>query len=803
MLIDKEILDKIKQAINVEVEHSYIDIRGKKMTFSKFIILQLQEIYKQNKNNQILKFQIDNFNHYAMASLSDRRLIIRSLINTIKNFLNENKKNENIDVKKDNQLQDYESLDVQYLKGVGPKISFLFNKLNIFKVPDLLSFYPKKYMNYEHKCLIRDLKLDEYVTIFAKIDSLSSFTVKNSLTIIKTKISDNSGSIYLNQFFAKSNKFLIAKYKKQFYKGQKVLVSGKVKLDNYSSELTLDKPQIEIISDSFSNSDLEDYNKIVPVYPLVENLNLNTLRKSIKTALTLFKSQIKNILPEYLIEKYNLLDRYQALEIIHFPTSTEKLDLARKTLIFEELFLLQLKFANLKKQTQSLNSFKFEIKENGLVNKFINNLPFKLTNGQKKAVDEILKDIEREKPMQRMLQGDVGAGKTVVAIIAILAAIENGTQAAFMAPTEILAQQHFNNLVKWLFPLGINVGLFIGSNTQKLKNKLHKDLLNGQINIAVGTHALIQNNIEFNNLGLVVIDEQHRFGVEQRSKLQKKGKYPKLLSMSATPIPRSLALSVHGDLDLTIINELPKGRKSIKTSLISSNLRLQAYNLIRRELEKNNQAYIIYPLIEESENLTAKAASSEALNLQQGEFANYKVGLLHGKLSNQEKDDVMNDFKNKKYDILVATTVVEVGVDIKDATVIIIENAERFGLTQLHQLRGRVGRSDKQSYCVLISSTSNEDTKKRLEIMTQTNDGFIIAQKDLEIRGPGEFLGTKQSGINELSLADITRDLKILEIAKKEAFDFVDNYDLNNYPTIKKKLNEKEDINKNFSFQAG
>ncbi len=385
--------------------------------------------------------------------------------------------------------------------------------------------------------------------------------------------------------------------------------------------------------------------------------------------------------------------------------------------------------------------------------------------------------------MARLLQGDVGSGKTVVATIMLLAGVENNYQGAIMAPTEILAQQHYNNLVNWLTPMGINVGLFLGSHSKKVRTAFETDLRNGQTHIAVGTHALIQENVEFANLGAIVVDEQHRFGVKQRNVLKKKSQNPQVLTMTATPIPRTLALTVHGDLDLTIIDELPKGRKPIKTSFVSSHK--LTYKLIREEIEAGRQAYIVYPLIEESETLSAKAATIEAERLQAEVFPDLRIGLLHGKLKNAEKEQVMADFKAKKYDILVCTTVVEVGVDVPNATVILIENAERFGLSQLHQLRGRVGRSDLQSYCILYSNTKNQETRERLNIMTETNDGFVIAEKDLELRGPGEFLGTRQSGIPDLIISDIVRDARILEIARNEAITFVNTQMFENYPLLK------------------
>ena len=419
----------------------------------------------------------------------------------------------------------------------------------------------------------------------------------------------------------------------------------------------------------------------------------------------------------------------------------------------------------------------------GLVQQFIKNLPFELTGGQKRAVNEILHDLTSDKPMARLLQGDVGSGKTVVATIMLLAGVENGYQGALMAPTEILAQQHYNNLINWLTPLGISVGLFLGSQNKKTREKFQKDLLNGQMHIAVGTHALIQENINFNNLGAIVVDEQHRFGVRQRNILKKKSQNPQMLTMTATPIPRTLALTVHGDLDLTIIDELPKGRLPIKTSLVTSHKGV--YELIKKEIEADRQAYVVYPLIEESETLSAKAATIEAERLQNEVFPQFKIGLLHGKLKNEEKEQVMKDFKDKKYDILVSTTVVEVGVDVPNSTIMLIENAERFGLSQLHQLRGRVGRNNLQSYCILHTSSKSQETRERLNIMTQTNDGFVIAEKDLQLRGPGEFLGTRQSGLPDLIIADIVKDAKILEQARDEAINFVKTQSIDNYPKLK------------------
>ena len=703
-----------------------------------------------------------------------RKRTITRFVSILKKDLTE--KNDEDSSVNDINNSDIYTIDVVQLKGVGPKFGYLLNKVGIFSVFDLISYFPKKYIDYSSRVLIKDLSVGNNVTIYGQISALKSFTTKNNLTIIKVTVRDESSFLNLNFFYSKINRYSIERYKAQFPLYSNIMVSGCVKFDNYSNELTIDKPQFQIVGDNTNSDDNLNLGRIVPVYPVTENLNIKALRKAINNALIEYNKLIKNIIPEEIRIKRNILDRRKALNIIHFPNNMEDLERARFSLVYEELFLLQLKLYLLKERnSKTYKTVSLNIHENGLVNKFIKSLPFELTSAQKRVLNEILNDINSDKPMQRLLQGDVGSGKTIVACIMLLAAIENGFQTAIMAPTEILAQQHFNNFVNWLTPFGINVALFTSSNTKKQKLKLEKDLRNGQINIAVGTHSLIQDNIEFNNLGAVVIDEQHRFGVKQRNTLKSKAVIPQMLTMTATPIPRTLALTVHGDLDLSVIDELPKGRKPIKTALLLASQRKKALNLIREQVKLGHQAYIVFPLIDESETLSAKAATKEAENLKNGYFSDLRVGLLHGKMKTDEKDKVMSDFKNKIYDVLVSTTVVEVGVDVPNATVIVIENAERFGLSQLHQLRGRVGRGVDQSYCILISSSKNDDAINRLNVLVQTNDGFVIAEKDLEIRGPGEFLGVRQSGLVELHLADLTKDLYILEMARNDAKSFVDN----------------------------
>ena len=783
-----ENLDKIKAAIDIEVKYRYIDIHGKRQKFSSFIKEEAKKYYKLSKKNPRWAVLVEAFDVYPYASVPERRKSIEQLIKTIKADLAQEKAAKEEEETMQLQRQKHPSeVDVMYIKGVGPKVAYKLNKLGIFTAQDLMMYFPKKHIDYSSRTLIKNLKEGQTTSVFGYIKSVSAFNTRNNLSVIRVVIQDESGKFELSFFQAKGNKYLLERTKAQFPVNSGIMVSGTVKFNSYNNQLTMDKPTYSIMSGEFmEDSDSQNLNvaRIVPIYTVCEGLSIKTLRRAIFNAIELYKNDIVNIIPEQIQERLGILNKKDSVQQIHFPESINNLEHARFSLIFEELFLVQLKLIRLRENTaKNTSSYALKVHKDGLVQQFINNLPFELTSGQKQAVNEILNDMDSDTPMQRLLQGDVGSGKTVVATIMLLAAIENGYQGALMAPTEILAQQHYNNLVEWLTPMGLSVGLFLGSHGKRVRQKFETDLKNGQTHIAVGTHALIQENVEFNNLGAIVVDEQHRFGVKQRNVLKKKSQNPQMLTMTATPIPRTLALTVHGDLDLTVINELPKGRKPIKTTLTGSHKTV--WDLIKQEVDSGRQAYVVYPLIDESETLSAKAATIEAEKLQNEVFPQYKIGLLHGKLKNDEKDEVMKEFKEGKFDILVSTTVVEVGVDVPNATVMVIENAERFGLSQLHQLRGRVGRNSLQSYCVLITSSRSQETRERLGIMTETNDGFVIAEKDLQLRGPGEFLGTRQSGLPDLIISDIVRDAKILEIARNEAIDFVNNYDIEQYPALK------------------
>ncbi len=800
----------LNKAIEVEEKYQYIDFIGKTTCFSDFVLKSLNDFRK--KLGKLDKQRIEPvaacFYQYRFDSVSGRMNSIKMLRDVLDYFKKAQNKaleaaKEKLEAKKaakaEQEAQNAEErtkrpfateideIDVAFVKGVGPKLASLFNKLSIFTVKDLLEYYPKRYVDYEGRTKIKDLEPGTSVCVFGTLKKVDCYTTKNKLTVIKLTITDGSGVLNIVLFYKAANRRMLEHYKSQYPEGAGIIAYGTVKVDKFSGFLTLDKPQIQVITSDFGEEDenaLYD-GKITPIYPLCENLNPKTLTRAIFNALEKFSKSIPETLPRFLINELNLISKSDAVNWIHFPKTSKNLEDARFRLVFEELFVLQMNLALIREANKNLDSVALEIKPDGLVDRFIKALPFELTNAQKAAVDEIRRDLTKKEPMQRLLQGDVGSGKTVVACIMLLCAVENGYQGAIMAPTEILATQHYKNFIEWLTPLNLSIGLFLGKNTSKLRREMLTSLKNGQTHIAVGTHALIQNGVEFNNLGAVVVDEQHRFGVKQRSMLAKKGKSPQMLTMTATPIPRTLALTVHGDLDVTTIDELPKGRKPVETSLVGAAGRKEAYSLIREQVLYGHQAYIVYPLIDESETISAKNATQEAERLQNEVFQSFKIGLLHGKMSNSEKEQVMNDFKAAKYDILVSTTVVEVGVDVPNATVMIIENAERFGLSQLHQLRGRVGRSDKQSYCILVAQTASKQTKDKLSVLTQTNNGFIVAQKDLEIRGPGEFLGTRQSGIADFGLADLVSDIKILELAREKAFEFVKNHNIEDFPSLK------------------
>ncbi|MBU6450788.1 MAG: ATP-dependent DNA helicase RecG [Cyanobacteria bacterium REEB67] len=711
-------------------------------------------------------------------------------------------------------------IPVQYVKGVGPKLASLLGTLDIRTVDDLLRHYPRRHLDFHNRLLIKDLKMGEEVTIFGSIRSVSAFQSKRgNMSILSTIISDGTGSILVIRFVGgKSNKYLLDRYKAQYPKGAQVLASGVVERDEYSHKMKLKNAEVEILSlegggelnggvASLAPANFDDESafgaipssihagRLVPVYPLTEGLSLRHLRNVIHNALTTYGAQIEDRLPETLRERFNLMPLREAFFNIHFPEDPDLKDEARRRLVFDELFSIQLQMAHRRYQFELIEdalSLRYEPDQNGYTQKLRQSLPFKLTGAQDRVFNEIARDLASNKPMHRLVQGDVGSGKTIVALLAFMVAIENGYQGAMMAPTEILAEQHYRQFQRLLAPLGLKCALFLGKQGVKERRQVRQELVTGQVHIAVGTHALIEDDVEFQKLGLIIIDEQHRFGVKQRARLKAKSENPELLTMTATPIPRTLALTMHGDLDVSEIDELPPGRKPIKTELFRPSQKKEVWKRVHEEMAKGRQAYIVFPLIDESETLSAKAATVEFEKLRTGEFKDFKIGLMHGKLKSQEKDEVMDAFRRGEYHILVSTTVIEVGVDVPNSTVMVIENADRFGLAQLHQLRGRVGRGGEQSYCFLVSELKSEATRDRLEILTQTNDGFVVAEKDLEIRGPGEFIGYRQSGLPDLILADLVKDAKILEDARNGAIAIMKaDPELETFPSLKKMVESK------------
>lgn len=638
--------------------------------------------------------------------------------------------------------------DVKYVKGVGEVRAKLFEKLEIKSIYDLVHFYPRTYIDFTNCSKISELKADETVCVKAVIACpISETKIRNNMTIFKTLASDETGVLHITLF---NNKYLASSLKE----GKEYFFLGKVSVEH--SSLSMVSPIIEPYDELLT---------LEPVYPQTASLKSKTIERIVKNALISLRENTEpDPIPDNIRKKYKLCHEAYALSSIHFPKSAKDSEIAKRRLIFEELFLLQCGLLRLKKGSceKTANIIKTDFSK-----QFIKSLPFNLTSAQQRTIDECLSDMKKNEPMNRLVQGDVGSGKTVVAAALIYCAVKNGYQCAMMAPTELLAVQHCNTLSK-MFGDEINIVLLTGSVTPSVKSKVKKLIQSGQADVIVGTHALITDDVEFSNLGLVVTDEQHRFGVRQRSALSSKGHKPHVLVMSATPIPRTLSLIIYGDLDISVIDELPKGRQKISTYAVNSSYKPRVYNFIKKHLDKGLQAYIVCPLVEESESALT-AATQYAKKLSENEFSNYKVGLLHGKMKPKEKKQIMDGFALGEIQLLVSTTVIEVGIDVPNAVLMVIENADMFGLSQLHQLRGRVGRGCEKSSCILISDAKGETAKRRMDIMCKTNNGFLIADEDLKIRGPGDFFGSKQHGLPKMRIADLVSDMETLRQTQQAA----------------------------------
>jgi ATP-dependent DNA helicase RecG len=644
------------------------------------------------------------------------------------------------------------------------------HKLGIHTILDLLHYFPRDHIICK-RVKLTEAKVGETVTIVGKLKRHRIFTAKNGkLTIQQWSITNKSDSASITCTHFHNHPY----YQSQRWRSQQcdlyqtnriVMLSGKVKLDSYTGGKAIVSAEVKVIDWNGTVSDAKN-STIQPVYPLTKGVTSNLIQECLKSALKI--STLTDPLPKVLREQYKLVGLKQAIAHIHFPANQATLEAARRRLVFDEFFYLQLRLLQQKQARRQIQRDTL-LTQGTLLEQFYKILPFQLTQAQQRVVNEILDDLNQNTPMNRLVLGDVGSGKTVVAIAAILAAIQSGYQATLMAPTEVLAEQHFRKIAHWFKPLKLPVALLMGSTPLSTRQEIHQNLQTGKLPLLIGTHALIQNSVQFHQLGLVVIDEQHRFGVQQRLKLQQKGDHPHLLTMTATPIPRTLALTLHGDLDVSRIDELPPGRQAIASQVLTEQQRSQAHSLIWEQVMQGHQAYIVLPLVEDSDTVGLKSAIGEYQFLQDNVFPEFRIGLLHGRMNSAEKEEAIVRFRNCQTQVLVSTTVIEVGIDVSNATVILIEHAERFGLSQLHQLRGRVGRGKAKSYCLLINTSTSEETIKRMKVLEQSQNGFFIAEMDLHLRGPGEVLGTTQAGLPNFKLADLVKDAEILEQAREAA----------------------------------
>lgn len=668
----------------------------------------------------------------------------------------------------ENYLKIYEPLKDFKIKGLGEKTLEKLTEIGIISLYDLVYYFPRAYEDRTNFKDIINIRQDEYAVIKGKVASIENRKLGYKKNITKAKIADNTGMIEVVWFNMPHLKYSLKV-------GEEYIFIGNIKKGYNYQMVAPEYKKVEV------ETDFKE--EILPIYGAIKTIKQSTMRKVIKEALTKHSDYFKENIPESIILDYKVAKRIDALKSIHFPEDSKKIESSKNRFAIEELLILQMGIQEKRYKGDSENKEQYKLNDNKhLVKRFLEDLHFKLTGAQKKVITEIYTDLNQGRIVNRLIQGDVGSGKTMVAMILLLYMVENSYQGVMMAPTEILATQHYLSMGKVFEDLGVKVAVFTGSVKGKAREKLLEEIKKGEVDIVIGTHALIEDNVEFHKLGLIVIDEQHRFGVVQRKKLRDKGVLANLLVMSATPIPRSLALSIYGDLDVSVIDELPPGRKTIRTKWIASaEDETKAYDFIEKQLSKGRQAYLVAPLIEESEKLSAKSAT-ELYDEVVERFSNYQIGILHGRMKNSEKDQIMKDFKSNKTQILVSTTVIEVGVNVPNATVMVISSAERFGLSALHQLRGRIGRGEHASYCFLMSSTENDVSKSRLKVMEETIDGFKIAEEDLRLRKSGEVFGTKQSGISDLKFVDIVHDVKTIKLVRdiskeylKENFGEIEN----------------------------
>lgn len=797
---------RLQKALSIEVENNFVNIQGRKYRFSEFLCLNFGKPAPVDSIAERRQWQkiAAEFARYPELSQSQRQHLVAETRRFLFELQKEIEKPTIPPAAKKLKTQEVtesrcskfivSSIEQPLSQIVNYSQSKNLSKLGLNTVKDVLLYYPRDHIDYANQVNIVDLEEGETVTILGKVKKCNCFTSpKNKkLSIFELVLSDRTGRIKVNRFFAGNpyqNRGWQMKLKNQYPIDSLVAASGLVKKNKYG--ITLENPEIELLDSAGAPIASTKIGRLLPVYPLTDGVSADLVRNTVISCLGVV-NQIKETLPVELRNQYSLLQLQKAIANIHFPKDHFLLNQARRRLVFDEFFYLQLGFLQRRQQLRQ-NSQGLPLATTGeLIEQFQKLLPFSLTQAQNRVIQEILNDLQKSTPMNRLVQGDVGSGKTIVGVIAILAAIQSGYQTAFMAPTEVLAEQHYNKIVSWFNLLHLPVELLTGSTKASKRKTIYSQLETGELPIIVGTHALIQDTVKFRKLGLVVIDEQHRFGVKQRANLLAKGNSPHVLSMTATPIPRTLALTLHGDLDVSQIDELPPGRQPIQTTIVNGKQRLQAYDLIRRELCQGRQAYIILPMIEESENLNARAAVVEHKRLSEQIFPNFNLGLLHGRMTSAEKEKSLNEFRQQQTHIIVSTTVIEVGVDVPNATVMLIENAERFGLSQLHQLRGRVGRGEHKSYCLLILGNNAMEARQRLEILEQSQDGFFISEMDLQLRGPGEVLGKRQSGLPDFALASLVEDQEVLNLARQAAEKLIlIDRELTTFPTLKRELNRR------------
>ena len=805
----------LQRALTLEAENGFKNFQGRQQLFNTFVESQLKNIPDSVETGVLKKFNkfLEVFSQYSTFKESIRRrhvIDLRQLLQALTveyNYRNSSKTSplrlkDNIQINKTLKRLDASiSLEspIKHVPGIGEKLEGKLQSLGIYLVRDFFLYYPRDYIDYSNLRRISELKEGDTATIVATIRRCNSFTSPRNpnLSILDLQLQDSSGRIKVTRFFAGrrfSNRSYLKSQERLYPLGATVAVSGLVKLSQHGK--SINDPIVEVLESPNSYVKSSTIGRLVPLYSLTEGISSELFRRFVDVLLPL-ATYWTDPIPENLINSLGLPKKGKALKTLHAPSKLNELKLARRRLVFDEFFVFQLRLLLRRNRQKKLFAPVFELKskKNSLAGKYVDTLDFSLTNAQNRVLAEIDSDLVSNEPMCRLLQGDVGSGKTVVAIITLLRAVESGWQGAFMAPTEVLAEQHYRHLCKSLPQLHVTVEILTGSTTGSRRREIKNNLANGSLKILVGTHALLEDPVTFSNLGLVVVDEQHRFGVKQRNLLLEKGLQPNLLTMTATPIPRTLTLSLHGDLEVSQLDELPPGRTPVSTKLFSRSEIDKVYTLIRDEILRGQQAYIVLPLIEDSEKLDLRSAIQAHKELSNHIFPDLMVGLLHGRMSGREKQQVIQQFVEKEFNILVSTTVIEVGVDIPNATVMVIENAERFGLSQLHQLRGRVGRGALKSHCILIYEGNKKDSKQRLEFLVGSNDGFEISEIDLRLRGPGQILGTKQSGIPDFALASLIDDTEVLELAREQAISLMDkDPQLDNHPHLKMWVDKFGDV---------